>query len=1481
MLDDLKIIRGAGGSKGGSGGQIATDTLASRQFAKIVIAVSEGEVEGLVGAMQGVYFDGVPLENPDGTYNFSGVSFYFQPGTQSQPYVPGFSDVENEVAVNLEIYNSSPLVRTITDPNANAVRVTVNLPAIYYTNTKNGDVTGSSVVVAVDIQTNGGGFVQTIYDTISGKSSAAYDRSYLINLDGVGPWDIRVRRVTADGTTGNPVNVINWASYTEIINAKLSYPNTATAYVTVDSGQFQSVPAVAFNLKGLLIQVPSNYDPVARTYTGAWDGTFKIAWSNNPAWCFYDLLTATRYGLGNFVAASQVDKWALYTIAQYCDGLVPDGFGGTEPRFTLNAYIQNYADAFKVLQDLASAFRGMPFWSTGSVTATQDAPSNAAAIFSPANVIDGTFTYTGASLKARHTVALVTWYNMADQAQPYVEYVTISDADVAKYGEIITQVTAFGCTSRGQANRLGKWILYSEKYEGETVAFKTGLDGSPVRPGDIVKIADPVRGGFRLGGKVNAASQYSLTVDSPLIDQNGNPVNAVGAALSAIGTDGSVQESAVAQIADNLVIQSFSRASVGTYIDSGGAMQTAAVNVPRIDYTTGSPLLLIEGAATNYNPYGSATGAAVGVLGSGGVLPTGWNLAGASGLAVDVVGVPVINGIPCVEVRIYGTPTSNLTEINTGNAFPIPIQSGNIPPFADSYYIGLTAGSVSNLNVVLWGYESIAGVDVNDIQPSITSLLTLGSFGRYTNKFPGLSGQSGAPSKPQGVLLYTTPGAPIDITLTLGAFQSEAGTVATSYISTSGAPVTRAADVAAYTTPPGAQTLILSSPLAVVPQPQAMWILELPTIQAQTFRLLQATRNERNEYTLTALTSNQSKYGYIDYGTNLVVQQITDLTQPPSAPAGVVCVESLYSYQSTVFSMAALSWSQVAGAMAYYVGWQKDSGNWQFATTPNNAFDINKTDPGSYDFRVWTIGPNGKKSTAYGELVQTLYGKTLPPSNVAGLSYGFDQSNGLILNWAPAPDIDVASYEVRRGPSWSAGVVVGQSKTTSMVVGVNFIAGSTYWVAVLDTQGVYSVAPQSVAPVVPAIAAPIVSATFAGVNAVVSWSAPVSAMTIDHYIISLDGGVTTLATVKGTSFSFKANFSGIETYSVAAVDISGTVGVFGDASLTMVLPSAPSISYQVIDNNVLLRWSASASTLPVDHYIVAVGATWAAAVPVGNIKGTFDTVFETQSGSYTYWVCGVDAAGNQGTPSAATVYVNAPPDYVLHYNFDSVFAGTKTNIATDTDGVTQLAPIDTATTYQAHFTNKSWTSPNDQVVAGYPLFIEPALLTASYVETIDYGSILPSSNIIVSLTSAVVSGAPGVSTTIAVSPDNVTWTTYPNTNNVFVSNFRYAQVTINVTGTAGLDVLKLTALNIKYQVKQKLDSGSAACVSTDSGGTVVNFNIPFISVGSITVTASGTVPLTAIYSFAGGADPTSFQILLFNAAGARVSGTASWTARGV
>ena len=1784
--DTMIPVRGAGGGGkgGGGGGYVAADTLASRAYAKVVLAVSEGEVEGLANGMQDVLLDGTPLQNPDGTYNFTGISFVFTPGTQSQDYVPGFSDVENEMQVGLLLLASSPLTRTISDVNANAVRVTVNLPAIYYTNTSNGDVTGSSVDIAIDIQTNGGGYVQQVYDTISGKASQNYERSYRISLSGAGPWDIRVRRVTADSTTGNPVNTVYWTSYTEIIEAKLRYPNTACAYLTVDSGQFQSIPAVSLNLKGLRIQIPSNYDPVARTYSGAWDGTFKIAYSNNPAWCFYDLLTSTRYGLGNFVAASQIDKWALYSIGVYCDEPVPDGNGGQEPRFTLNAYIQNYAAAYQVVQDLASVFRGMPFWSTGSVTAVQDAPGDAVALFTNANVVDGNFTYTGSSLKGRHTVALVTWYDMNNQAQPTPEYVTISDADIAQYGEIITQVTAFGCTSRGQAHRVGRWILYSEKYEGETVAFKAGLDASPVRPGDIIKVSDSVRAGQRLGGRISGATANSVAIDSQLLDQDGNSVNPAGATLSVIGMDGSVQSATVGQAMRGVGITSFSRASTATYTNSAGVIVVAGADTPRLDYSTGAPQLLVENAATNFCPnstgYGGTWGSTVVALNataspdgqrSGGVASN--NSSGYSGVtsanytspeaglytisvwlradsnisieffgiwnnsagAQQVDQVPcnltqnwqrfVISGLgvapgaqaiywqinlaPGQTVYFWGTqiekgtvatsyiPTSgaaatraaDLIVFSGVDASGDAISNGNTNLLTDSscdtakgWSLGVNAVRVGNIQAPDGSYDAViyegsasapgsqyAGlpqsftlVEGNTYTASVYAKIVSGAWtgewyqGTSSAWYPGQAGYTlpapGATSLTNTVNFVvssdgyswanaeTTPAAfqnddylyarftgsvfaPVSGTYTLGCNSDDGarltinGTVlydalsngqgdttdlnytqsgqltltagerldilvewqqgnggagiqllwtlpgassasliqaqtppaegqiinvvddlatdhrqilpmlgsglttswqrfslpftpATTsagteiyvaadfgqgtqvavwgaqieegglgdYVPTAGTPATHAGAYSLSATE-GPETLTLESALAVIPNAQALWMLELQTIQAQLFRIIQITRSDRAEFTVTALAYNPSKYGYIEDGLVLEQRQITDLTQPPLPPSGLVCTESLYSYQSTIFSMASLSWPAVGNVNGYIVSWSRNNGNAQIVNVAGAGFDLSKTDPGLYTFQVWSVGPNGKKSRTYASLTQQLYGKTLPPSNVQGLDYGWDYNNGLVLNWEPAPDIDLAVYEVRQGATWAAGLVLGQTKSTTFTPGTPQ-PGLTYWVAVLDTLGVYSAAPASVTPQLPQAAAPAVSAAFVGVNALIGWTVPASPLAVDHYLISMDGGQTIVATIKGTSYSIKATWSGQETFSVAAVDIAGTVGAWGAASLNLLTSTVTGITDQVVDNNVLLKWTVTQGSLPIDHYVVAEGASWASATVLGQTLGTFDTIFETEAGTKTYWVAGVDAAGNQGVPASLSAYVNPPPDYVLQYNLNSTWGGAGTNLAVDTNGA-RLAPIDSTTSFQAHFTNNSWSSPSDQVNAGYPLFIEPAPLAASYVETIDYGQVLPASNIVFTLSKTIITGSPAVSIDVAVSADNSTWTTYAGQSNVYVSNFRYAKVTVHITGSAGLDILRLDNLNIKYQVKQKTDSGTVACNASDTNGTAATFNIPFLDVTSITVTPSGTTPCFAIYDFAGGPSPTGFTIMLFDTSGNRISGTVSWNARGV
>jgi predicted phage tail protein len=517
-----RLIQGSGGGGGGKGGGGSSrppvespDTLHSSQFARVVDLISEGEIEGLVDGLRSVYLNETPMLDAQGRANFAGLTVAWRNGTQAQAHISGFSAVENEVSVGARVERATPIVRTISNTNINAARVTVSVPALTFQDVTTGDLGGTSVAIRIERNNNNAGWQVVREDVISGKTTSRYQRSYRIELPSPGPWQIRVTRLTADSTKSNLQNATWWDSYTEIIDAKLRYPNSAIVGVQVSAEQFNAIPTRGYLIRGLRIKVPNNYDPITREYAGAWDGSFKIAWTNNPAWIFYDLVTADRYGLGEFIAEDAVDKWALYEIARYCDELVPDGFGGFEPRFTCNMYLQTREQAYSVINSLASIFRGLVYWSKGQITAVQDKPADVVAQFTAANVIDGAFSYQGSSGKARHTVALVGWNDPADFYRQKIEYVEDPDG-IARYGVIQTELFAIGCTSRGQAHRLGRWLLYSERLETETISFRAGLDAALVYPGAIIRTTDSTRAGARMGGRLVSATLTALTLDAPV-----------------------------------------------------------------------------------------------------------------------------------------------------------------------------------------------------------------------------------------------------------------------------------------------------------------------------------------------------------------------------------------------------------------------------------------------------------------------------------------------------------------------------------------------------------------------------------------------------------------------------------------------------------------------------------------------------------------------------------------------------------------------------------------------------------------------------------------------------------------------------------------------------------------------------------------------------------------------------------------------------
>ena len=513
--------------------------------------IGEGEIQGPVNGLQSIYLDGTPIQNPDGSLNFRGVNVEIRNGTQFQSYIPGYDEIASETGVGVVVTNLEPVTRTITEP-VDAARVIVTLPTLQEFTDK-GDVLGSSVQLQIYVQYNGGGYYLALEDTITGRTSQQYQRQYLINLSGPFPVDIRVNRVTPDSTSSKVNNAFSWGSFSAITYAKLAYPNTAVIGYRIEADQFNgAIPSRSCRLRGLKVQIPTNATVDNATgrliYSGVWNGTFGAAqWTSDPAWCLWALLTSRRFGFGDHLDASKLDRWAFYSASQYASALVPNGFGGWEPRFSCNANIQTADDAYRLIGDLCSVMRCMPYWAAGALTISQDRPADPSFSFTLANVGPEGFNYSGSSLKTRPTVAVVRYQDLDLRSENFE--VVEDAAGIARYGVVTVEIEAIFCTSQGQARRLGKWLLYSEANEGEVVTFTSSLAaGAVVRPGQIIQVADPLRAGSRRGGAIAAATTTAITLD----DAAGLAM-ANSPTLSVILANATVETRPVVSIAGNVV----------------------------------------------------------------------------------------------------------------------------------------------------------------------------------------------------------------------------------------------------------------------------------------------------------------------------------------------------------------------------------------------------------------------------------------------------------------------------------------------------------------------------------------------------------------------------------------------------------------------------------------------------------------------------------------------------------------------------------------------------------------------------------------------------------------------------------------------------------------------------------------------------------------------------------------------------------------
>ncbi|HCE7151371.1 TPA: phage tail protein [Pseudomonas aeruginosa] len=504
------------GRKGGSSKpkqpSIARDSLQSVATAKLLLAVGEGEfAEG--PSDQDIYLDNTPLMDASGNVNFPNVKWEWRSGSVDQDYIPGIPSVENETTVNVELRSDTPWVRSVTNTQLSAVRLRFAWPALQKQESS-GDVNGYRIEYAVDVSTDGGAYQQVLLDAVGGKTTSRYERSQRIDLPAATTgWQVRVRRITSNQNSSLIADTMLIAGLTEVIDAKLRYPNTALLYIEFSAEQFSNIPAVTVECKARKVQVPTTYDPELRTYTGVWDGSFKSAWTNNPAWITYDISTNARFGLGKRIKPWMVDKWELYKIAQYCDQLVPDGKGGQEPRFLCDLNLQSRSQAWTLLRDIAAIYRGMSYWAQGQLVSQADMPRTADFdyVFTRANVIDGKMTYGAASARTRYSRALVSYDNPANNYD--TDVTGYSDAPLLRrYGDNPVELSAIGCTRESEAQRRGKWAVLTS-VQDRTITFATGMEGRIPLPGYIIPVADSLLAGREIGGRISAVAGRVVTLD--------------------------------------------------------------------------------------------------------------------------------------------------------------------------------------------------------------------------------------------------------------------------------------------------------------------------------------------------------------------------------------------------------------------------------------------------------------------------------------------------------------------------------------------------------------------------------------------------------------------------------------------------------------------------------------------------------------------------------------------------------------------------------------------------------------------------------------------------------------------------------------------------------------------------------------------------------------------------------------------------------
>jgi predicted phage tail protein len=1528
------VIRGAGGGgKGGGGGRPAKEapnTLRSVQYAEVIDVVSEGEILGFGDPQKSagniitnsaeygraVYFDGVPLLSSDNTENYTNVKIDFRTGTQNQAPVPsalnGVSTTKRPGFASSEIKYGDIYAKlvTITDTEVKKVDVTISVPSLTHQDNTTGDLNGSSVSFTIKYQVNGSAFWYTAHDTsIAGKCTSLYEQSYSLDfsnlLNSQYPVQIKVTRTKADATSVAVQDKMYWQSYTEHIPTRLSYPNTALVNIKIDAEQFSQIPTRGFLLDGIKVLVPSNYNPLTREYAnnGIWDGNFKLEWTNNPAWVYYDLVTNERYGLGGYMTQDNVDKWSLYTIAKYCDELVPtgfkkDGISTYEPRFTCNAFIYSQEDAYSLLTSIASVFRAIQYWALGQFSLSIDKPKDAMMQFTPANVIDGQFSYSGTSLKTRHTVAAITWNDPADMYTQKIEYVEDIDA-ISKWGIIQTDVIAFGCTSQGQAHRLGKWVLYSEQMETETVSFKTGIENCILLPGDIIQTSDPFRSGNRYGGRIVShqptsfitldsevpTGNYSLSIYTPEKDTQGNLRGKLttisGSITNNLFTSNSpitatiTPESVWVAVITGTIEPEYWRV-VGIKEEEDHVSATITALEYRLDkFAAVEQDLVLQERPTsliNYDkpatPYIDQTTIFEGPI--------------------------VLNGIEyatytnaqswCQEYLYYAGPStlSNAVTLSwTGTTSKYKVkwrQTGTLAwteQQVDYPFIDIRPIQTGSYDVEIYAINTL-----NRLSDALAINMTILGKAALPNDIAGLS-----VSKQEG-------------SISISWFGPDNAIYSKPDLDLAGYEIRELYSVGTL----DPYTKLVNNQIVWKNKTELGNYFNTVFTDAQYYQKLNdkwdALSNAKAEDGLITNTS------YVDLsavaGYNCFLVKAVDTSGNYSKVPSLIGIPINGPGQVTTGGIQ----SRIDGE-DLVISWPRPDADVRIdhylVTIDNQNYTVYTEEfrrkawfIGTRVFEVTPFDRSGNSNTKVSiniTIQDNLAPQSLTYSLVDDIATIQVTKDSFKLTWdelKPAGlSLSISEYEIRTDANFGQLVgLIAKTASKQYVSKVTWGGSKTIYVGAKNSAGFYTAYSQiSISIVSPSVPSTLTNKVIDN-NVLLYWSAPSAggSLPIDEYVIKKGTTIDTAIDIGTKAGNFTTVFEtvgGDYVYWVAAKDTAGNIGTYKSTAATVNQPPDYVLQFDYTTDFTLgTKTNAAINslgylTLPVygtetfTGHFTALRVTSATIVSGGTGYAVGD-IIELSTGTATY---------------KARVKVL------------TVSAGVITSITIVNPGVYSVAPSAAGATLKVTGSGSGltltaatavWSTAQNQVDAGYPIYIQPEVPTGSYQETKDYGTTLTGNTVTITTDiEEVVLGAQ-VTYKIESSLDNSTWVSVADAKQGYATNFRYIRLTVTVAG--GLINLKL--LNTKIDSKLKTQAGVAYANSGDMNGTTVYLTNNYLSTGAkifkdvqaITVTPAyiaGQQPV-AVYDFTDSADPLSFSIYLYDSlTGLRVSGNCSYTIRGV